>query len=639
MKLRTKILGGYGLVLALLALVCAWAVIHLNRLGRASDAILQENYRSILAAENMVAALERQDSSVLAFMLGNDVDGVAEFRVNEVEFLRWLSEANNNITIEGEPQALAAIETGYLAYLEGFAELRARPDGPARLAYYYETLFPRFQQVRDAATALRDLNQNEMVTASTRAHALSRWAIWSMIVIGLIAGIVGLAFSLILSRRLARPLQAMAQATERIAEGNYDVSVPVESKDEMGQLAQKIMLMSRKLKEFHELNVGQVIAEKQRSEAIIRSITDGLIVVDADYNIIAMNPRARQIFTTTPEQARHLHLFEVVKNEKLYEHVKATTEHGKPLPDSDEDAMLVVGRNGQRQYYHYAVTPVTTEQGQMLGVVILLQDVTKLKELDQLKSDFVMTASHELRTPLTSMAMSIGLLIESARSKLSPREYELLQAAQEDAQRLRALVNDLLDLSRIEAGRITMEMEPVAVSLLVDRALTPFKNQAAEKEVELAAAIPDDISPVLADPNKITWVLTNLIANALRYTDSGGHITLSAENRGNHVYVSVADDGMGIPMAYQSKIFDKFVQVKNNKTAGGTGLGLAISKEIVKAHGGTIWVKSTPGAGSTFTFTLPVAIETETAATNRHHEAHEGHEGVTYGKREDSRRR
>ncbi|MEJ2364008.1 MAG: HAMP domain-containing sensor histidine kinase, partial [Deltaproteobacteria bacterium] len=179
-------------------------------------------------------------------------------------------------------------------------------------------------------------------------------------------------------------------------------------------------------------------------------------------------------------------------------------------------------------------------------------------------------------------------------------------AAHEELERIKALVNDLLDLSKIEAGKIEMEFGRVAVQLLFEKAGSALLTQANDKKVELSFSLPTALPEIKADANKITWVLTNLIANALRYTSSGGRIRLFAEHFGPQVHLSVSDDGAGIPYEYQSKIFEKFVQVEEDKTVHGTGLGLAICKEIVRAHGGTIWVDSLPGEGSTFTFTLPV---------------------------------
>jgi NtrC-family two-component system sensor histidine kinase KinB len=217
-----------------------------------------------------------------------------------------------------------------------------------------------------------------------------------------------------------------------------------------------------------------------------------------------------------------------------------------------------------------------------------------------------MAASHELYTPLTSLGMSVDLLLEQTSGDLSLKNRELLQVAHEEVQRLKALVQDLLDLSKIESGKIALEIENVSVAAVFNQIQAIFKGQLEMKSVHLFVDLPEDPPRIRADAHKITWVLTNLISNALRYVGQGGQIHLQVKRLGSQVQMDVQDDGPGIPPEYQSRIFQKFVQVKGRE-AGGTGLGLAICKEIVRAHGGTIWVKSSPGQGSTFSFTLPAA--------------------------------
>lgn len=285
MELRRKILLGYGLVLALVVIVWAWAVINLDQLGQASEAILQENYRSILAAENMINAIERQDSGLLLLMQGYTAEGLSQFRTNEVEFSQWLGRAKDNITLAGEADTVATIETEYLAYLDASARLPALvnpADQTASSNYYHEMILPKFKLVRETSTHLREMNQQAMLSASEQAQTVSSRAIWSMMILGLIVAGVGLVLSLFFSNFLVQPLREMTQAAGRIAEGDYDVAITVRSKDEVGQLAQEIMTMSRSLKSYHQLNVNRLLAEKRRSEAIIRSISDGLIMVDAD---------------------------------------------------------------------------------------------------------------------------------------------------------------------------------------------------------------------------------------------------------------------------------------------------------------------------------------------------------------------
>lgn len=607
MRLRTKIQGGYGAVLLLLFGVWGWAVFNLYDLGAAGEAILQENYKSILAAENMIDNIERQDSASLLLILGFADEGLEQFRRNEIEFLEWLSRAKDNITLEGEKKTLEDISENYKIYLVAFSDLSERVSnrGDVR-TYYHEKLLPVFKQVRDTCIKIRDLNQDAMVMAADRAHRLSVRAILSMSLIGFIAAALGFALSLLLSGLLARPLAAMSAATEKIAGGDYDVALRAESNDELGILARQIMHMSDKLKSYHELNVSQLIAEKTRGEAILHSISDGIVVVDENLNILSVNSSAASIFNASPEEAKGKHFFDVAKSKTLYTPLREAVEAGAVSELDPEQTVFTVQRGSRSEHYHFSITPIKTARNKPLGFVMLLQNVTRLKELDRLKSEFVMTASHELRTPLTGIAMSIGLLREKAEA-IDSDDKKLLDAADEEVQRLRALVDDLLDLSKIESGRMEMEMELVGAELIVEKAASAFDVQMKEKGIELSVELPKEKLSVKADPNKIAWVLANFLSNALRYVPGGGHVKVSAEQARENVYFRVKDDGPGIPVEYQSKIFDKFVRVKNDGAVGGTGLGLPIAKAIVRAHGGCIWVDSREGEGSAFTFSLPLA--------------------------------
>lgn len=607
MRLRQRILVGYGVTLALLAVVVIWSIVNLVNLGQASDAILRENYKSILAAENMIDAIERQDSATLLLTLNYDDEGVAQFRENESQFLQWLSRAKDNITIAGEADIVASIESAYATYLVQFSKLRQlktlSPQGIG--AFYHETVLPTFRQIRDDAIRLRDMNDKTMFAASRRTQAVADTATWSTVLVAAIAIGLGLAFGLLLSSRLSQPIQRMMRAVDALAEGNYDTRVPASGPDEMARLAEGFNAMAVKLGDYHRLNVERVVAEKRKSEAVLRSIEDGIVVVDADFRIDDINPQAGRILGINPEASVGKHFLEIINNEQLFNWIKETAASKKPPRVEEGKNVLTVGDGDLARHYMYGITPVVSKGGGMMGVVLLLRDITQLKEIDRMKSEFVMTASHELKTPLQSIGMSIELLKEGAAGLLDDKQVQLLDAASEETARLKSLVRDLLDLSKIEAGKVEMEFDRVSPRALAEMAVEVFHIQADEKGIRLDIDIADDVPDVRADANKITWVLSNLIANALRYADS--RIRVSARLVGQWVHIAVADDGEGIPSEYQSRIFAKFVQVKSAKSVGGTGLGLAICKEIVRAHSGTIWVDSTPGDGSTFTFTLPVA--------------------------------
>lgn len=608
--LRKKILIGYSLALCLIIAVIVWSLINMVRLGDAADAILKENYKSILAAENMVDSIERQDSAILLLMLNYPDEALNQFRENESHFLQWLGRAKDNITIAGEETVIKKISDGYSEYLVFFTNLRSMVETNTSKAaeYYHETVLPSFKDVRVECVKLREINQETMFEASSMANSVADRAFWSVFTAGSVSVIAGLGFSLLLAGLIVKPVHQISNATQKISEGDYDIQVKANSRDELGAMANDFNLMVKKLKAYRDLNVKQILSEKHKSEAIIRSIDDGLIVLNSELKIEDINPTAADIFKKTSDEIKGSHLLEITKDENLYNYLKQALEAGIVKKDQDPNANILTIESGHvQQHYLFSATPVVVGKESVVSMVLLLRDVTRLKELDRLKSEFVMAASHELRTPLTSMGMSISLLKEKAIDKLNSKESELLLAADEEVQRLKALVNDLLDISRIEAGRMDIDFDSVPVELLFEKAVGVLKNQAEEKDIDLTYKPVPDLPNIEADVNKITWVLTNLISNSLRYTEANGFIKLSAEQMGSQIHISVADNGAGIPYEYQSRIFDKFVQVKTEKSLGGTGLGLAICKEIVRAHGGTIWVDSQPDHGSTFTFTVPVA--------------------------------
>jgi len=609
-KLRTKVLTGYGLALCLIVAVIVWSLANMKRLGKAAEAILKENYGSILAAENMIDSLERQDSAILLLMLNYPQEAVKQFRENENHFLLWLGRAKDNITIPGEEKIIDNIDKGYSAYLVNFSSLQTtvRSEAAKAAAFYHETVLPSFKSVRDDCIQLREINQDTMFDNSNRAGDVANRAFWSVFTIGSISVVAGLGFSLLLANLIVKPVHQIIEATKKISEGDYDVEVKSTSRDELGAMAKDFNVMVKKLKAYRDLNLKQILSEKHKSEAIIRSIDDGLVVLNAELKIEDINPAAAKVFGKRPDEIQGRHLLEIIKDEKLFNYVHRAFESEIVSQPDDEDAnILTVDKGQSQQHFLFSVTPVLAGEEAVVSMVLLLRDITRLKELDRLKSEFVMAASHELKTPLTSIGMSISLLKEKLMDKLDSKESELLCAADEEVQRLKALVNDLLDISRIEAGKMSIDFDSVSVESLFEKAVSFLKNQANEKSIELSYSFAHDLPPVKADVHKITWVLTNLIANALRYTEANGYIRLSAEQAGSQIHISVSDNGAGIPYEYQSRIFDKFVQVKTERALGGSGLGLAICKEIVRAHGGTIWVDSQPGEGSTFTFTVPIA--------------------------------
>jgi signal transduction histidine kinase len=276
----------------------------------------------------------------------------------------------------------------------------------------------------------------------------------------------------------------------------------------------------------------------------------------------------------------------------------------RPLEPEHSETAIQHFDKGQERFFRPVVVPILDTEKQLTGVVMTLKDVTEQRHQEDLKRGVISTVSHQLKTPLTSMRMAIHLLLEEKVGPLTEKQAELLVAAREDSDRLHNILNNLLDISRIESGRVQMEFHAISPQTLVLEAMEPFRTAAKDQGVTLEVEAPDDLPGVLADKIRINYVFGNLLSNALKYTPAGGQITVSARAEENGVRFSVADTGKGIPSQFLPRIFEQFFRVPDQGSEAGAGLGLAIVKEIVEAHGGKVSVDSVEGKGSTFSFTL-----------------------------------
>jgi len=597
-SLKAKIFIGYLLVAFILVIVTFWAITNFTSLSNAINNIMVENYRSIKASESMIESIERQDSAILVMINGPTEEGRKTFRQNEQDFYKWLARAEDNITIKGEAEILAKISTQYSNYINRFDEFYHQPV-ENKWDYYNEELLPLFENIKNEIRNLRHLNQDQMVNAQERADSRAEGAIISTSVISFFAILLAIGFGLYLSNQIIKPINKLKGAIQKIAEKNFEQKIEVYSNDEIGQLASDFNKMIDRLQDYEKINVSKLIAEKEKSEVIVNNITSPIIVTDDENRVVLLNEAAKDLFEINIEVVDNYHLLEIIKNEELFELIKNDSNQ-----ENNNKTIDITSKN-KEMHYNVSSNRVRKD-GEVRFTVTLMDDVTKLKKVDEMKSEFVSTVSHEFRTPLTSMNMGLSMLLEEDMGPVNEDQHQLLAAAFEDCERLNELVNDLLDLSKIESGKIKMEFDKADVRKIIESTMRPFSQQVAEKEVDLKMGEVAENAYAWADSNKISWVISNLIGNALRYTPKDGTIEIGSFLEGRHVNIFVEDTGVGIPEEYCNKIFDKFVRASNNEDENsGTGLGLAISKEIIEAHNGRIWVESEEGKGSKFIFTLP----------------------------------
>jgi len=349
------------------------------------------------------------------------------------------------------------------------------------------------------------------------------------------------------------------------------------------------------------------LPEPVNLDTIANNLADSVFIVDKKMEVIWLNQVAEEFFHTNFQKAKGVKITELTAITKLDDLLTEVFEQQTALKTSYEESSVKIKRHDERYFFKIAINPVFHED-KLWGALVQLTDVTRFHEMEKIKSDFVSIVSHEFRTPLTTIIVGVEMLKEGMLGDLTPRGKEVLEAIGSDCERLSRLIDNLMELSRIESGTIYVEAEPTDVNDLVQEAVRPLRVQAEQQGVELITDLPPELPPVAADFNKSVWVLTNLVGNALRYTEQNGTITVRVRQRGKRLFFSVQDTGSGIPKEHLDKIFRKYVQVSGpgRKGTGGVGLGLAIAKDIVMAHGGEIWVDSEVGKGTTFTFTYPV---------------------------------
>jgi signal transduction histidine kinase/HAMP domain-containing protein len=610
LSLRYRIVLTLLPLLALLAGLGGAAIVLLHRLGGSAEAILRQNYDSVIFMQRLNEAVERIDSS-FAFAMADQEDlGREQYRTNWDSFSSWLRKEQNNITEPGEGELvdeLTRLTERYRRQGDAFYARRAGDAG--RKQDYFGTggLLHTFGQIKQVARRISDLNQESMERASREAKRTARESVVGFGVGLLVVAVLAGALALWMTRAILRPITAVTRSAMAIGAGNLDQVVPVRSRDELGLLADSFNVMARQLRHYRQTDYTRLLRAQRTSQATIDSFPDPVLVVDPEGRVEMANPVAQRLLGVTGARDGQPPMVPWQPPEALREPLRAALQEQIPyLPDSFDRA-VPLRSDGQERSYLPRILPIRAPYGLSAGAAVLLEDVTRFRLLDQVKSDLVATASHELKTPLTSLRLAVHLLLEETVGPLTAKQAELLLDARDNAERLLGMVNNLLDLARLERGRENLELLPESPGDLLEATAEAARPRAEDRHLTLAVEVPADLPRVLVDRQRLGHALGNLLDNAVTYTEPGGRVTLSAEAAEGRVVLTVADTGIGIPPEHLPHVFDRFFRVPGRSQQGGTGLGLAIVREIVAAHGGSIRCESQPGVGTVFRLELPAA--------------------------------
>lgn len=586
MTLRRRLLLAVLPLGLLLPLLGGAGGVLLYNLGRRSEAILHENYDSIRMMIALTAAADELERAAVA----GDAAGYATARA---EVLRQLDLENRNVTVMPDEPRLAADLTAVVSKFTSSETVPPKADEVRRL----------LPDVKTAAAAILDLNEAEMYRANRAAQRTARGSVVGFATGFVVAALLAVFLIYRLVATVGRPIRELTEAVRAVQAGDLTHRLPDDRRDELGVLARAFNDMAEQLWLIKQTNYRTLSRARETARATIDSFPSPVLVIEPEGKVELANPAARRLFGLSgsavpwsPPDALRQPLADALRDQRPY------------LTDKFDQAVTLRAETGERVYLPQ-VRPIRGDRGDTLGAAVVLDDVTQFRLLDQLKGDFVSTVGHELKTPLTGLRMAVHLLLEEAVGPVTPKQTELLLDARENAERLFALVEQLLALARLEDRREFLSVEKCTVEELFRRAADAVAVRATDKSVSVVVEDVSAVPPVAADAVRFGHALDNLLTNAVTYTPSGGTVTLSATADGDRVRLTVADTGVGIPSAQLPRVFERFFRVPDADHPPGTGLGLAIVKEIVTAHGGDITCRSQVGVGTTFTITLPVWTE------------------------------
>ncbi|ANH80807.1 PAS domain-containing sensor histidine kinase [Niabella ginsenosidivorans] len=575
MRIKTKLILGLGALFILIAFLAILSSVYVNRLSSDTKNILVSNYNSVAYSREMLLALDEDVRLPQAR---------AKFESN-------LKMQQKNITEPTERLATDHLQQDFNSITAG------------------NTTTAMLTKIRKDLADIMLVNMEAIQRKSKIATETAEKAIVWIAVAGTLCFIISFTLLLNLPASIAGPIDELTKSIQSIAAENYSKRVTFNRPDEFGDMANAFNTMAQKLEQYNNSNLARLMTEKQRVETLIENIHEPVIGLDENKKVLFMNEEAYKITNTRPEEVIGKQVQDLaIKNDLIRMLIRDFFE-----PSGTNEPLKIYADN-KESYFDKAIIPINAvpvgdKKPQHLGDVIFLKNITPFKELDYAKTNFIATVSHELKTPISSIKMSSQLLENPGVGTLNNEQKELVESIQDDAERLLKITSELLNVTQLESGKLQLQPVLSRPDELMRKAIQMNETAATAKNIRIQTKIPEQLPLLHVDADKTTWIFSNLISNALRYSHDNSIIAVSITTYGQRVVFSVKDFGQGIAPFYLDKIFDRYFRIPGSKKEG-TGLGLSISKELIEAQGGTISVNSEFGVGTEFTVVLPVSGNT-----------------------------
>lgn len=576
MKIKTKLNLGIGLLFSLIVLLALFSIKQINLLSTASENILKDNKETLGYTRNMLKAL-------------SEIDQNQEETLNTFEV--YLLKQKSNITEVGENELTEELS-------KNFNILKKNPSDENAISKLRVVLFE-----------IMNINLQAIESKNIFAKETAHRSIILISTMSLFCFIIALILFLKLPGNISNPIKELISSIKKIAVNDYTQRVNFVGHNELGELAVSFNTMASKLEEYNNSNVAKLLTEKKIIETLINNIHYPIIGFDTSKKINLVNDEFLKVSGLSHVTLVGANILEIASENDLISQIIIDGSNNKAISsNNDPNTRIHLKKHGRDIYYEKEIQEISLAnqddtKGHLMGYVVILKNVTKYMELDLEKTNFIATVSHELKTPVSAIKFSLQLLENEKTGVLNQEQHELIKSCEEDTNNLLKIISELTNLAQVETGNIQLNIAPVNLNDILKYAINTTKSLANKKNIGFEFDLPSDLPKVVADKEKTAWVLTNIISNAIRYSDKDSKIAISALYFENNVRLLIKDFGRGIESQYISRIFDRYFTVPGTKKEG-SGLGLAISKEFIEAQGGEISVESELGIGSTFSIVL-----------------------------------
>lgn len=599
-----------------------WSALTFVRLNAAVDGTLRESQETIDLSAELHSSVEREDDALLLFLSGNvekaRLDLAAERRRGDDGFDRLKGRLDD---ADEDERAIAAMLRQQIdRYRAAGDALLARGDRNGGLEAYHRTVNPLLRQAAAGCDRLREANFRSMEQAGVRARDEAARGTRLVVVISVLTVALGVAVAVWLARSVLGPVRELTESVEDIRRGNFDRRVRHLSADELGQLGAGFNRMAEALAEYRRSSLGELLAAKTTLEATLNALPDAVMVFGPEGELVSMNPPAR-ILLAGKESGAVARLADLPFSDDHRAAVADALAARPPAPRRLDFAQTFnVALDGRSRRFLLTAVPIPEFAPGRCGAAVILDDVTEFARLDELRSELIGVASHELKSPLTALRMNLLMLGEGSAG-MNERQRELVAAAGAGCEELGLTIEELLDVTRIEAGQLRLNIAPVDVGAVLAAVQKAMRTRFDDAGVRLVVTNGLKEAVVRGDPARLGSVFANVLSNALKYSPAGGEVEVGLSSGQNAqvgtaapLQITVTDEGPGVPAEFHERVFEKFFRVEHHagdrpESVRGTGIGLYLCREIVKAHGGSITCEpGDGGTGTRFVIALPVSL-------------------------------